>query len=240
MFSLTAFSDLGDSEARVFTGVGRADGERAFRAAVRHSRYVRFLRVAVPGSVLLAVIGAFGMSMLLSPLRILAKLPVDLGSVVVHGTKIMMQQPRIAGYTRDNRRYDLTAQAAGQDLTKPDLVELQGIHATMEMQDNALFETTAQNGLYNSKTEMLTLSNNIVINSNNGYKALLSEAALDIRAGKVTSEKPVHVDTGTMSINANRLEVTDGGDVMRFERGVTVLLQPEAASQVSSAEGRKR
>jgi hypothetical protein len=43
-----------------------------------------------------------------------------------------------------------------------------------------------------------------------------------------------------MSINANRLEVTDGGDVMRFERGVTVLLQAETAAQVSSAEGRKR
>jgi lipopolysaccharide export system protein LptC len=240
VLSLTAFSDIGDSEARVFTGVGRADGERAFRAAVRHSRFVRFLRVAVPCAVLLAVAGAIGVGMLLSPLRALSKLPIDLGSVVVAGTKIMMQQPRIAGYTRDNRRYDLTAQAAGQDLTKPDMVELQGIHATMEMQDNALFETTAQSGLYNSKTEMLTLSNNIVVSSNNGYKALLSEAALDIRAGKIVSEKPVHVDTGTMSINANRLEVTDGGDVMRFERGVTVLLQAETAAQVSSAEGRKR
>jgi lipopolysaccharide export system protein LptC len=240
VFFLTAFSDPGDSEARVFTGVGRADGARAFRAAVRHSRHVRFLRIAVPGVVLLAVMGAFGISLLLSPLRALSKLPVDLGSVVLAGTKIMMQQPRIAGFTRDNRRYDLTAQAAGQDLTKPDMVELQGIHATMEMQDNALFETTAQAGLYNSKTEMLTLSNNIVVTSNTGYKALLSEAALDIRAGKIISEKPVYVDTGMMSINANRLEVTDGGDVMRFERGVTVLLQAETAEQVSSAEGRKR
>jgi lipopolysaccharide export system protein LptC len=238
--SLTAFSNIRDSEARVFTGLGRTDGERAFRAAVRHSRHVRFLRIAVPGAVLLAILGAVGTSLLLSPLRALSKLPVNLGSVVVAGTKIMMQQPRIAGFTRDNRRYDLTAQAAGQDLTKPDMVELQGIHATMEMQDNALFETTAQNGLYNSKTELLTLSNNIVISSNNGYKALLSEAALDIRAGKVTSEKPVYVDTGTMSINANRLEVTDGGDVMRFERGVTVVLQSEAAARVSSAEVPKR
>src|SRR5258708_36058385 len=103
-----------------------------------------------------------------------AKSPVDTGPVVVSGTKIMMQQPRIAGFTRDNHRYDLTAQAAGQDVTKPDMVELQGIHATMEMQDNAVFETTARDGLYNSKTELLTLSNNIVVTSTNGYEALLS------------------------------------------------------------------
>ncbi len=129
--------------------------------------------------------------------------------MVVSGTKIMMQQPRIAGFTRDNRRYELTARAAGQDITKPDMVELQGIHATMEMQDNAVFEMTAQNGLYNSKTEMLTLSNNIVVTSTNGYEALLSEAVLDIRAGKIVSEKPVEVKTSTWNINANRLEVAD-------------------------------
>jgi lipopolysaccharide export system protein LptC len=71
------------------------------------------------------------------------------------------------------------------------------------------------------------LSNNIVVTSTNGYEAQLSEAELDIRAGKIVSEKPVVVKTSTLNINANRMEVSDGGDVMRFERGVTVLLLPE-------------
>src|SRR5204863_4148455 len=105
------------------------------------------------------------------PLAMLAKLPVDLGSLVVSGSKIMMQQPRVAGFTRDNRRYVFVAEAAGQDVTKPDLVELHGIHATMEMKDKDLFETTAQDGVYNSKTELLTLSQNIVVTSASGYRA---------------------------------------------------------------------
>jgi lipopolysaccharide export system protein LptC len=226
---LTAISDIDPQAARVFTRVGRGNGDRAFRAAVRHSRYVRMLRIAVPAAAVLALVGGIGFPALLGPMRMLSKMPVDIGSVVVSGTKIMMQQPRIAGFTRDNRRYDLTAQAAGQDITKPDLVELQGIHATMEMQDEAVFDTTARNGLYNSKTELLTLNNDIVVTSTNGYEAVLSEAVLDIRAGKIVSEKPVFVKTSTLNINANRMEVTDGGDVMRFERGVTVLLLPEAA-----------
>jgi lipopolysaccharide export system protein LptC len=224
---LTTFSDIDRQAARVFTRVGGGNGDRAFRSAVRHSRHVRILRIAVPAAAVLALIGGVGFPALLNPIRVLAKIPVDIGSVVVSGTKIMMQQPRIAGFTRDNRRYDLTAQAAGQDLTKPDMVELQGIHATMEMQGDAVFETTARNGLYNSKTELLTLSNDIVVTSTTGYEALLSEAVLDIRASKIVSEKPVLVKTSTLNINANRMEVTDGGDVMRFERGVTVLLLPE-------------
>jgi len=228
---LTAFCDIDPQAARVFSHAGRRNGERAFRAAVRHSRHVRILRIAVPAAVALALLGGIGFAVLLNPMRMLAKLPVDIGSVVVSGSKIMMQQPRLAGFTRDNRRYDLTAQAAGQDLTKPDMVELQGIRATMEMQDEATFETTARNGLYNTKTELLALSNNIVVTSTNGYEALLSEAVLDIRAGKIVSEKPVLVKTSTLNINANRLEVSDGGDLMRFERGVTVLLLPETPAR---------
>jgi lipopolysaccharide export system protein LptC len=154
----------------------------------------------------------------------------------------MMQQPRIAGFTRDNHRYDLTAQAAGQDLKNPDMVELQGIHATMEMQDDASVTMTAQNGLFNSKTELLTLTNNIVVTSTNGHEALLSEAVLDTRAGKIVSESPVFVKTPTATINANRMEVTDGGDLMRFERGVVVMLTPdsEMAASLPHYEARGR
>jgi lipopolysaccharide export system protein LptC len=148
----------------------------------------------------------------------------------------MMQQPRIAGFTHDNRRYDLTAQAAGQDLTKPDMVELQGIHATME-QDDGVVEATARAGLYNNKTELLTLSTDIVVTSTNGLEALLSEAVLDTRAGKIVSEKPVVVKTATLNVNANRMEVSDGGDVMRFERGVVVLLLGESPVRLE-AQGR--
>ena len=237
---MTAVSDVDQRRPRVFAEVGRADGERVFRAAVRHSRHVRVLRVAVPAAVVVAVLGGIAFALLLQPLRMLSKLPVDLGSLVVSGSKIMMQQPRLAGFTRDNRRYDLTAQAAGQDVTKPDLVELHGIHATMEMQDKAVFQTTAKMGLYNSKTEQLTLNTDIVVTSSSGYEALLSEAVVDVRAGKIVSEKPVEVKTSAWTINANRMEVAESGDLMRFERGVTVILLPDSTAPATTAGVRKR
>jgi lipopolysaccharide export system protein LptC len=199
---------------------------------------VRILRVVIPGAVVFAVVGGVVFSLLLKPLNVLSKLPVDVKGLVVSGTKIMMQQPRIAGFTRDNRRYVLTAQAAGQDITKPDLVELHGINATMEMKDQDTFETTANDGIYNSKTELLTLRENIVVTSASGYRALLSEAVVDIKGGKIVSEKPVQVKTATWTINANRMEVIDSGDVMRFERGVTVVLTQESTASAAGARRR--
>jgi len=222
MNSSTAVSDVNQRAPRVFARFGRDDGGRAFRAAVRHSRHVRILRVAIPLTVVAVLLTGAAFAFLFKPLRLLSGVPVDIGSVVVSGTKIMMHQPRLAGVTRDNRRYDMVAQAAAQDLTKPDMVELQGIHATMEMKDKVIFETTAKDGLYNTKTEQLTLNQNIVVTSSSGYQAFLNEAVVDVRASRIVSDKPVEVKTATWTINANRMEVSESGDLMRFERGVFV------------------
>jgi lipopolysaccharide export system protein LptC len=218
---------------------GRSDGKRAFRAAVRHSRHVRLLRIAVPLSVAVLLVGGVAFTALVKPLRVLSNANVDVGSLVVSGTKIMMQQPRLAGFTRDNRRYNMIAQAAAQDLTKPDMVELHGINATMEMKDGAVFETVAKDGLYNTKTEQLTLTQNIVVTSSSGYQAFLNEAVIDVRAGKIVSEKPVEVKTATWTINANGMEVGESGDLMRFDRGVFVTLMLEGKGPVITSDGRK-
>jgi len=239
--SSLAVADINPRRSRGFE-LARRDSDRAFRSAVRHSRHIRFLRRAIPACIAIGLVGAIAVSLLLrGPLGALAKLPVDVGSLVVSGTKIMMQAPKVAGFTKDNRRYNMTANAAGQDLTKPDLVELHGIHATMEMKDNAVFDTTAKDGVYNSKTDQLTLTDDIVVTSTSGYRVLMSEAVVEIKSSKVVSEKPVEVSTATWTIKANRMEVLDSGDVMRFERGVDVLMMPEttASTPRASADARE-
>jgi lipopolysaccharide export system protein LptC len=63
-----------------------------------------------------------------------------------------------------------------------------------------------------------------VVTSSSGYQAFLDEAVLDVKAGKIISDKPVEVKTATWTINANRMEVAESGDLMRFERDVSVVL----------------
>ncbi|TMJ43652.1 MAG: LPS export ABC transporter periplasmic protein LptC [Alphaproteobacteria bacterium] len=240
MNSLAAVSEVKERAPRVFARFGRADGNRAFRAAVRHSRHVRVLRLAIPITAAVVVVAAAAFSFLFKPLRMLTSMPVDIGSMVVSGTKIMMHQPRLSGVTRDNRKYDMVAQAAAQDVTKPDMVELQGVHATMEMRDKVSFETTANGGLYNTKTEHLTLNQNVVVTSSSGYQAFLNEAVVDVRASKIVSEKPVEVKTATWTITANRMEVTESGDLVRFDHGVFVTLLLDSTTSGAGEGARKK
>ena len=85
----------------------------------------------------------------------LNKLPIDISNLVVSGTKVTMEQPRLSGFTNDARAYEFTADAAAQDLTKPDIVELRNIHAKVEMQDKSTMQMTAVTGIYDTKAETL-------------------------------------------------------------------------------------
>ena len=221
--------------AHTYWTMGRGDSERAFRAARRHSRVVRILRVAIPLAVVLGFTGVFLVAYL-NPLRMLAKLPADIGNLVVSGTKITMEKPHLSGFTRDERAYELSADAAKQDLTKPDLIELHNIHAKVQMQDKSTMEVSATAGTYDSKAETLKLDQNIVLSSSTGYRGRMSEAMIDIRKGYVLSERPVEVEMLQGTLNANRLEIVDSGDLVRFDGGVnmTLMLGEAAASQAKT------
>src|SRR6202041_976168 len=126
---------------------GEADG--AYRAAQRHSRYVRALRVIVLAGIAVVLLGVMAANYMpaVGPIR----LPGELGKLVIKGTKITMQAPRLSGYTSDSRPYEFTANAAAQDIMKPDLVELEQIHAKMGMADKSTVEMTAPSGIYDMK-----------------------------------------------------------------------------------------
>jgi lipopolysaccharide export system protein LptC len=209
--------------ARAYWTMGRGDSERAYRAARQHSRLVRVLRIVIPAVVLLTLASVV-MITYFNPLRMLGKLPVDISNLVVSGTKITMEQPRLSGFTRDARAYEFTADAAAQDLTKPDIIELHNIHAKVQMQDKSIVQMSAVSGIYNSKAETLKLERNIVLNSSSGYHGRLSEALVDVRKGNVISEHPVTLSMLQGTLRANGLEIVNSGELIRFEGGVNMTM----------------
>jgi lipopolysaccharide export system protein LptC len=215
----------------------RGNFERNYRSALRHSRHVRWLRICVLAGIAAVLLCVLAINYM-PPIGGL-RLPGELGKLVIHGTKITMQQPRLAGYTVDSRAYEFYADAAGQDITKPNLVELNKLHAKMEMQDNSTVEMSAVSGIYDAKTEMLTLSEDIELFSSTGYEGRLSEAVIDVRKGNVVSDKPVWVKMLDGFLNAKRLDIVERGAVIRFT-GVAMTLQPgkRASADATKADDR--
>ncbi len=203
----------------------QAGMDARFAIAARHSRMVRILRVAVPAAVILAMTAIVFVSVY-NPFRmLLPKLPVDIGNLVVSGTKITMEAPHMAGFTPDQRPYEVWAKTATQDLTDPDKVDLRTLRAKVLMEDRTTHITLdARSGLFNSKTQLLDLRKDIFLQSSTGYEAKLSQALVDIVKSTVTSEEHVDVKLLNGTLSADRLRITDGGEVVRFEGNVVLNL----------------
>jgi lipopolysaccharide export system protein LptC len=215
--------------------IGRADGERMFRAASRHSRLVRHLRLAIPAGIV-AIVTIILVATFFNPFRLMAAFPIDPGKISLSGTKIVMELPRLNGFTSDSRPYEITARVAAQDLTKPDILELKDVDARAELKDGQHVTITSPNGVYDTKGELLRLNDHITVNSTSGYEAHLSEATVNTASGNIVSENPVELKLPNGLLNANRLEVTENGALILFSGGVEMTVnpdQPRGAPQAS-------
>ena len=212
-----------------------ADLEARFAVAARHSRMVRALRVAVPAAVVLAMAGIVGVS-IFNPFRmLLPKLPVDMGNLVVSGTKITMESPHLAGFSTDQRPYEMWAKAAVQDLTDPDHVELKTVRAKVLMADQTTTVTMdARTGYFDNKQQLLDLRKDIFLQSSSGYEAKLSQAFVDINKGTVTSEEHVDVKLLNGTVTADKLRIFNGGEIVRFEGNVVMNLDKLGDDNASS------
>lgn len=236
---ITAHSSAGH-DTHAWTVTRRSNIERAFRRARRHSSRVRFMRYAIPIAVLVGA-GVIVLTTWLNPLRVLASMPTASGGKLgVAGSKITMELPRLAGFTKDQRSYEVSAKSAVQDLAQPDAVELREIQAKMEFQDRSKIEMRAVNGLYNTKAEILVLTEKITLTSSKGYQGLLTQAAVEMRKGSIVSHNPVFITMPNGKLESKTMQILESGDVVRFDGGVVLDLDGSAVAAVGgTTEGRQ-
>jgi len=206
-----------------------------FAIAARHSRMVRVLRVAVPATVILSMTAIVFVSVY-NPFRmLLPKLPVDMGNLVVSGTKITMETPHMSGYTPDQRPYEVWAKTATQDLTDPDHLELKTLRAKVLMEDRTTtIVMDSRTGFFDSKAQLLDLRKDIFLQTSTGYEARMSQALVDIGKGTVTSEEPVDVKLLNGTLTADRLRITEKGELVRFEGHVVMNLIMDSPAPTSA------
>lgn len=222
MNRLPMTSTIDELGARGLNASSRPDNQKLFFRARRHSRRVRVLRIAIPVATV-AVLAAIMLASWFDPLHMLYRLPTTSRHLVISGTKITMAQPKLTGFTKDSRSYELVARAAAQDITNPDVIELSDIRAKIETQDKSTINVTAIDGIYNRKSGILKLARDVMMTTP-AYEISLTEATVDTGTSSVVSDKPVEVKMLQGTVNSKRLEVSSGGEVVRFIGDVVMKL----------------
>jgi lipopolysaccharide export system protein LptC len=206
---------------------------RAFAAAKRHSRLVRFMRVATPTAGLLAVAAMIAIALFDPFRREIGGLTV--GEFSVDGSKIVMSHPHLTGTRKDGHGYVVNAAKAIQDVAHPAAVELREIDGDVTMGDNSRMRINAAFGLYDNVRQFLKLSQNVHLRSPS-YDVTLDTADIDFKTGIYRSDQPVTVATNSgATIHSDSAEARDNGAEMTFIGHVRSTFAGEAGA--ASAPG---
>jgi lipopolysaccharide export system protein LptC len=191
------------------------DRSGAYAKAKRHSSRVRLLKFAIPAGALVAGGLVFAATMF-KPFGDVSGL--SLGNVSLSGTKIAMENPRLTGFRKDNRPYEVTAKAAFQDVRKPGLIELKDVNAKLATDAaGTLANLVSASALFDTAKELLDLSQEIRITTSRGEEVLLRSASVDIKAGTVVSREPVKITTQNGTIEAEGVQVSENGRTVSFQ-----------------------
>lgn len=197
---------------------------QGYGQAVRHSSRVRFLRRVLP-ILAIVILSLAAFVTWLDPFRIVRDFPLDVMKLSIQGNKLVMDAPKLSGFTKDGRGYNITATAAAQDLTKTNIIELEGIKAFFSLTGSGMTELTATKGVYDAKADVVQLTEGIMIRSTAGYEGKLEEAVIEVKRGHVTTEKPVDITFNNGSVRADRMEIFDNGARAVFEGRVNMIMK---------------
>jgi lipopolysaccharide export system protein LptC len=209
----------------------RDQASRAYRAARRHSRLVRCLRLAIPLGAVLSFAG-FIVLPFINPFRAAG---VSVGAVKMDGTRVTMEQPRLAGHRKDNKPYEVTAVSAVQDIRIPNIIELNEMTARLVNTDDSVLNLTAKKAVFDSQKEQLKLRDDVRLRTQAGQEAFLKSADVDFKAGTVTSREAVTVRLPDMSVSADGLEVVDNGAQIAFVGRVSALIDDKDSARAAAA-----
>jgi lipopolysaccharide export system protein LptC len=205
----------------------------AFGRAERHSRRVRRLKILLP---LLAVVmsgGFVGYSLLATPASVTVQ---SEGSALAEG-KLVMDSPKLEGFTKDGRPYSVNATRAIQDFDKQDIISLDGIDARMPVEQDNWARVEATSGVYDRAANTLDVPTDILVTTTDGMVAKLKSAFLDINKGSLKSTTAVDIQSQGSRITAGSMAVLENGRRVIFETRVRVHIDPVQLKAAQAARG---
>ena len=213
-------TDTPDASPRLGPLPSRALAERSavFDNAARHSQKVRALKVALPvlGATMAALFLYHSFFSTPAPAEIVAE-----DSAVAEG-KLVMANPKLQGYTADDRSYSVSARRAVQDITNEAVIDLQGISATLPISDKASARIDTERGEFDRMANTLMIDNDITISTTDGASARLGSAKVDLAAGRMTTDRPVEIHANGATITADGMSVEENGKRVVFDKRVRV------------------
>lgn len=214
----------------------RTDGDagrfgREIGRARRHTFLVRALRFGLPAAAVAIVVG--GMIVTWAARRLPENVSVTAATIDSRG--IVMQDPRMSGFDRNNRPYSMVAERAIQQLGNG-LVDLEKIKANVAVSESSTADIVAAKGAFDQAGQKLQLSDDVRVRTSDGMTVSLRSADIDLKTGSLAGRGPVEIVSDERTITAGSIAVRDGGKGLSFGERVRMTIHPATASRRAEAD----
>lgn len=212
-----------DQTARLNAGSAQPRASRpqsSFERANAHSRRVRWLKLAIPVSATVLVLGFAGWAWLGS----IGEFTADFTDTSIAEGRIVMSNPTLNGFTRDNLPYSMSAERASQSLSATGAILLEKIVARMPIDAGNWADIEAGSGQFDSENNSLDIDSIMKVTTTHGLVAEFQSAHLDMAEGTIVSEAPVRVEVNGSTLTAERLEIRERGKVIILEEQVRMTI----------------
>jgi lipopolysaccharide export system protein LptC len=139
---------------------------------------------------------------------------------------LSMASPRYTGHTKRDQPYHVTARSASLDPLEANMVHLDRPTAEIALGNDGDIHMTALTGVYDRDTDKLLLDGGIEVVTSSGYRFATPSARVHLAQGRVDGLQPIEGDGPSGKLSADRFEIKDAGDILRFEGRVKVTVLP--------------
>ena len=211
--------------------------QRAIAAARRHTFFVRVLKRGI------VVVALLGMALLGAVAFIdpFSNVPgnISLAGASLNGTRITMELPKLDGYRKDGKPYQVRARTGVQDVRQPKIIELNEIEARIQVEESNSVSVIAPAGVFDSGNDSMKMQaaqsgDFITLKSTSGYTALLKSADVNLKAGSLVSNDPVSVQLPSGTILSESVVVGDGGKNIVFNGNVRSVFRTQAEGEADA------
>lgn len=199
---------------------------QSFSRAARHSRRVRFLKIALPLAAVLAAAVFSWFTFFAAPR---GKAVISLNSENGQDNKLVMTNPNVKGYTKDNRPYAIKAEKAIQDPDKSGIIELRNIVGSVPLGGRGNADIVAQSAFYDNINGLLHFDKPFSVTAADGTSAQLLSAEVNVQSGQMNTEDKVEIAGATQRLTASSMRVSDSGRVIYFGGRVHIVIYKKQA-----------
>tara|TARA_R110002126_G_scaffold136226_1_gene280786 strand:+ start:2330 stop:3079 length:750 start_codon:yes stop_codon:yes gene_type:complete len=195
-----------------------------YQKALAHSKFVEFLKYALPilgVGIILTFIG-------LSYLNTVLPEGVVIESAGLENGKLVMNLPVVAGQNEENQPYRMKALRAVQDIGQSSIITFDEIDAELPMGGGATAYLTAAVGVFDQVNEVLTFEKPFEVTTSTGMAAQFLSAKYDVKLGNFVSKEPVEIKFDGARISADMMSMSKDGGTVSFKNNVKMTVNPTA------------